>query len=73
MEVALPAATLRDTVDSIDWSYMRAADLSRLTNRYQEARPAAILIPSRIQKPIATPSIASQLLLSLLACCLSSV
>ena len=25
---------LRDTVDSIDWSYMRATDLSRLADQY---------------------------------------
>ena len=40
MEVALPAATLRDTVDSIDGSYMRATDPPRLADRYQEAGPA---------------------------------
>ena len=40
MEVARPAGMLRDTVDSIDWSYMRATDLSRLAGQYQEARPA---------------------------------
>ena len=32
MEVALPAGMLRDTVDSIDWSYMRSVDLPRLAD-----------------------------------------
>ena len=41
MEVALFwCGMLRDTVDSIDGSYMRATDLSRLAGQYQEARPA---------------------------------
>ena len=39
MEVALPAGMLRDTVDSIDWSYMRAADLPRLADQYSGGAP----------------------------------
>ena len=46
MEVApLGCGVLRDTVDSIDWFYMRATDLSRLADQYQEARPARGSVP----------------------------
>ena len=36
---------LRDTVDSIDSAYMRATDLPRLADEYQEAYPARGSVP----------------------------
>ena len=51
MEVALLwCGMLRDTVDSIDGSYMRATDLPRLADQYQEARPARGSTPVPVLK-----------------------
>lgn len=44
-QLALLVTMLRDTADNIDWSYMRAVDLPRLADVYQEAHPARSSIP----------------------------
>ena len=44
-EIALLVTMHRDTAQGIDWSYMRAADLPRLADQYQEAHPPRGSLP----------------------------
>ena len=44
-QLVLLVTILRETADSIDWAYMRAADLPRLADEYQEAHPARGSVP----------------------------
>ena len=39
-EIVLLVGMVRRTAESIDWSYIRASDLPRLADEYQEAHPA---------------------------------
>ena len=44
-QIVLLVSMLRSTADGIDWAYMRAADLPRLADEYQEAYPARGSVP----------------------------
>ena len=44
-ELVLLLTLLRETAQGIDWSYIRAADLPRLADDYQEAHPARSSVP----------------------------
>ncbi len=44
-EIVMLVGMLRSTAESIDWSYMRASDLPRLADEYQEAHPASRSTP----------------------------
>ena len=44
-EIVLLVTMLRETARGIDWAYMRAADLPRVADQYQEAHPAGGSLP----------------------------
>ena len=44
-QIVLLVGMLRSTADSVDWAYIRAADLPRLADEYQEAHPARGSVP----------------------------